>query len=119
MSQRYMRYTEDHDHRWPALPVHMCNRGDDRALPCAFAIRGEQEFRLSRAMEPAIGALQFVWIAGHRRQFATHDDYFIELVEHLTSVTPDIDRRVARVISRYRRHLRLGPPHPRDPSGSS
>jgi hypothetical protein len=71
-------------------------------------------------MEPAIGALQFVWIAGHRRQFATHDDYFIEIVEHLTSVTPDIDRRVAHVIRRYRRHIRpRSRHHHRDDSSGS
>jgi len=70
-------------------------------------------------MEPALGALQFVWIAGHRRQFATHDDFFIELVEHLTSVTPDIDRRFASVIRRYRRHLRPAHPHRDDPPDSS
>jgi hypothetical protein len=33
------------------------------------------------------------------------DDYFAELVEHLTAITPDIDRRVATILMRhYRRH---------------
>ena len=58
------------------------------------------------AMEPAVGALQFVWISGHRRRPVVHDDYFVELVERLTSITPDIDRHVARVINRYRRRVR-------------
>ena len=57
-------------------------------------------------MEPAIGALQFVWISGHRRRPVAYDDYFVELVERLTSITPDIDRHVARVINRYRRRDR-------------
>lgn len=71
------------------------------------------------AMEPAIGALQFVWIGGHRRTLPWRDDYFIELVEHLTAVTPDIDRRVARVIRSYRRHTRSRDHDRDDPSGSS
>jgi hypothetical protein len=73
----------------------------------------------SAAMEPALGAFQFVWIAGHRRRVPLHDDYFIELVEHLTAITPDIDRHVARVIRRYRRDTRLRNSRPTAPDTSS
>jgi hypothetical protein len=66
-------------------------------------------------MEPAVGALQFVWIAGHRRRTASHEDYFVELVEHLTAVTPDIDRHVARVIRLYRRHAHPAAEREADP----
>jgi hypothetical protein len=42
--------------------------------------------------------LQFVWIAGHKRDQPRHLDYYVEVVERLTAVTPEIDERVATVL---------------------
>jgi hypothetical protein len=58
----------------------------------------------SEIMEPAIGNLQFTWShPGQRdRDVQTkRDDYFVELVEHVTAVTPEIDRVVGQALSRH------------------
>jgi len=51
-------------------------------------------------MEPAVGALQYRWLHPDSEPLGKRDDYFAELVEHLTVVTPEIDRRIARLFKR-------------------
>jgi len=49
-------------------------------------------------MDTGSDTLQFVWIAGHKREQPRHQDYYAEVVERLTAVTPEIDERVANVM---------------------
>jgi hypothetical protein len=49
-------------------------------------------------METATGTLQFDWRLPDHHVQSRRDDYFAELVERLTAVTPDIDRLIARCL---------------------
>jgi hypothetical protein len=53
-----------------------------------------------RTMTTGAATLQFVWISGHKREQPRYQDYFIEVVERLTAITPEIDQRVANVFRR-------------------
>jgi hypothetical protein len=67
-------------------------------------------------METATGTLQFDWGLPDARVHTRRDDYFAELVERLTAVTPEIDRLIARCL---RRRVVRQPSYENEPTGVS